>query len=88
MQLTRKQLKQIISEEVENIANESDEIETLLENYQEAYSDENSEYISKEALIDFLEIMEEQKIPKSAFEAFIFNLPEEKTLNVLKEVVE
>ena len=89
MQLTRKQLKQIISEEVENVANEQDEVETLLEGYSSAYTEEaSSEYISKEALIDFLEVLEENKIPRSAFEAFMVNLPEEIVLPILKEVVE
>lgn len=88
MQLTRKQLKQIISEEVENVANEQDEVETLLEGYSNAYAEEDSEYVSKEALIDFLEVLEENKIPRSAFEAFMVNLPEEIVLPILKEVVE
>ena len=89
MQLTRKQLKQIISEEVENVANESDEMETLLEGYSYGYSeDQSSEYVSKEALIDFLEVLQENQIPKAAFEAFMLNLPEEIVLPILKEVVE
>lgn len=87
MQITKGQLKQIIAEEMENIANEADEVETLVESYSAAYeADESS--VSKEALIDFLEILEEERIPKSALEAFINNLPEEIVTPLLKEVVE
>lgn len=88
MQLTRKELKQIISEEIENVANEKDEVETLLENYSSSYEDSDSEYISKDALIDFLEVMSESKIPKAAFEAFMNNLPEDNISPILKEALE
>ncbi len=87
MQLTRKQLKQIISEEIENVANEPDEIETLLEGYSSSY-EEDENFISKQAIIDFLEVMSENKIPKIAFEAFMNNLPEEDVTPVLKEALE
>lgn len=89
MQITKKQLKQIISEEVENIASEKDEFETLLENYSEAYTDsKDSDFVSKDALIDFLEVLEEEKVPKIAFEAFMSNLPEESVVKILKETLE
>ena len=87
MQLTRKQLKQIISEEIENVANETDEVEALLEGYSDAYQVDD-EYVSKEALIDFLEVMKESKIPKIAFEAFMNNLEEESVTPILKEALE
>lgn len=87
MQITKGQLKQIIAEEMENISNEADEVETLIEGYTASYEiDEES--VSKEALIDFLEVLEEQRIPKSAIEAFMNNLPEEMVAPLLKEVVE
>lgn len=87
MQITKGQLKQIIAEELENVANEKDEVETLVESYSVAYEiDENT--VSKEALIDFLEVLEETKIPKIALEAFMANLPEEVVCPLLKEVVE
>lgn len=88
MQLTRKQLKQIISEEIENVANEPDEVEALLEGYSTAYQDANEEYVSKDALIDFLHVMSENKIPKAAFEAFMNNLPEQEVTPILKEALE
>jgi hypothetical protein len=89
MQITKKQLKQIISEEVENIASEKDEFETLLENYSDAYADsKDSDFVSKDALIDFLEVLEEEKVPKIAFEAFMSNLPEESVVKILKETLE
>jgi hypothetical protein len=87
MQLTRKQLKEIIAEEIEYVASERDEYETLVEGYYNSYEvDEDS--VSKEALMDFLEVMEESKIPKAAFEAFMANLPEQISKPLLKEVVE
>ncbi len=89
MQLTRKQLKQIISEEIENVANEKDEVESLLEGYSASYEqEEESDFVSKQAVIDFLEVMSENKIPKIAFEAFMNNLPEESVTPILKEALE
>jgi hypothetical protein len=89
MQLTRKQLKQIISEEIETVANEKDEVETLLEGYSASYEEEvDSDYVSKQAIIDFLEVMSENKVPKVAFEAFMNNLPEESVTPILKEALE
>ena len=89
MQLTRKELKQIIAEEIENVANEQDELETLVEGYSSGYeSEEDSDYISKDALIDLLEVMNENKIPKVAFEAFINNLSEDSVSPILKEVLD
>jgi uncharacterized Fe-S cluster-containing MiaB family protein len=87
MQITKGQLKQIIAEEMENIKNEADELETLIEGYSAAY-EADDEFVSKEALIDFLEVLQEQKIPKVAFEAFMSNLPENIVTPLLKEVVE
>lgn len=88
MQLTKKELKQIIAEEIENVANEKDELESLLEGYSNGYESEDSDYISKDAIIDFLEVMNENKIPKVAFEAFMNNLPEDSVSPILKEVLE
>lgn len=87
MQLTRKQLKQIISEEVEKISEEQDKLDTLLEGYVADY-DSGNETVSKEALIDFLEVMEESTIPKEALEAFMHNLSEDTVTKILSEVVE
>ena len=89
MQITKKQLKQIISEEIDTVSNEQDEFESLLENYSDAYSQSfDSDSVSKHALIDFLEVIEEQHIPRIALEAFLSNLPEQNVIKVLKEVVE
>lgn len=87
MQITKGQLKSIIAEEMENVANETDEVETLVEGYTASYEiDEDT--VSKEALIDFLEVLEETRIPKAALEAFMSSLPEEIVAPLLKEVVE
>jgi hypothetical protein len=87
MQITKKQLKEIISEEVEKISEEQEKIETLLENYAIDYGG-NDESVPKEALIDFLQIMDENAIPKHAFESFMQSLPESTVTNILSEVVE
>jgi hypothetical protein len=87
MQITKGQLKQIIVEEMENVANEEDELETLVESYSKAYKIDE-EHVSKESLIDFLEAIEETKIPKMAMEAFMAYLPEEIVIPLLKEVME
>ena len=86
MQLTRKQLKEIISEEVEKISEQEVELESLMEGYVSDYGADD-ETISKEAMIDFLEVMEESKISRQAFEAFMEHLPEEVVTSILKEVV-
>jgi hypothetical protein len=87
MQITRKQLKQIIAEETEKIAESSDKLENLFEGFVNSY-DNKDEFVDKQSLIDLLEIMEEGMIPKEAFEAFINNLPEDSAIKVLSEVVE
>ena len=86
MELTKKQLKQIISEEVEKVSNSSDSYEILVENYADGY-EANEDTISKQALIDLLEVLEESTIPREAFEAFMENLDESKISALLKEVV-
>ena len=87
MQITKGQLRQIIAEEMDNVANEEDEVEILVESYSKVYKiDEN--HVSKESLIDFLEAIEETKIPKMAMEAFMANLPDEIVIPLLKEVME
>lgn len=87
MQISKKQLKQIISEEMVNIANEKEELDTLLEGYTAGY-EADDKAVSKDALIDFLNVLEEQKIPLDAFQAFMENLPEELVTPILKEVLD
>ena len=87
MQITKKDLKQLINEEVERISNEEDKFDVLLETYAADY-ESDSETVSKQALIDFLEVLEESKIPLSAFEAFMENMPEDSVTSILSEVVD
>ncbi len=87
MQISKKQLKDIISEEMERVSTEKDNLDTLLEGYVAGYEG-NEETVSKEALIDFLEVLEESEIPYSAFAAFMENLSEQTVANILSEVVE
>lgn len=89
MQITKGELKQIIAEEVQRVQNEKDEFETLVENYAYGYAeDADAEYVSKDAVIDFLEVLEENKIPREALEAFMENLPENTVNSILKDVLE
>ncbi len=87
MQITKKLLKQIISEEAEKISESSSEMDSLLESYMSDYGSDD-EYVSKQAMMDLLEVIEETKIPKEALEMFINYLPEQSVNKVLKEVVE
>lgn len=89
MQITRGELKKIIAEEVDRVASEKDEVETLVEGYCNGYAvDPDSEYVSKEAVIDFLEVLEESNIPRDAVEAFMQNLSENCVTGILREVLE
>jgi hypothetical protein len=87
MQITKKQLKQIISEEMDVVANEQDGLDTLLEGYAAGY-ELQEDTVSKEALIDFLDVLQETRIPYSAFQAFMENLPESTVAQILSEVVD
>jgi hypothetical protein len=89
MQITRGELKQIIAEEVQRVEKEKDHTETLVESYAYGYAeDADAEFVSKDAIIDFLEVLEESQIPREALEAFMENLPEGMVQNVLKDVLE
>lgn len=85
MQITKKQLKQIITEEIEDISDKERKTQELMENYISEYSTEE-DYVSKQALIDLLEVLEETKIPKEAFEMFVEYLPENSVNSILEEV--
>lgn len=87
MQISKKQLKQIISEEMETVANEKDKLDSLLEGYTAGY-EADEQTVSKEALVDFLNVLEESRIPLSAFQAFMDNMPEQSVSAILSEVVD
>lgn len=87
MNITKGELRKLVAEETIRVKEGKDELETLVEGYSAAYEcDEDT--ILKEALIDFLEVLDETRIPRIAFEAFMKNLPEELISPILKEVVE
>lgn len=88
MQITRGQLKQIISEELEKIESEEFEIDELLNEFAEIYSDSDSEYVTSDSVVDFLEALEETKIPKAALYAFMTALPQDKVKSILRESLE
>lgn len=87
MQITLGQLRRLISEEAHRIKEGKDECEALVESYTDSYSVDD-DYVSKDALIDFVQALDEEKIPKIALEAFMANLPDETVTALLKEVVE
>ncbi len=86
MQITKGEIKKIIAEEMELLQKEDGQFDSLLEEFLSAYSiDEN--HVSKEALVDFLEVLEENKISKDVFSLLATYFPREKTATVLKEVL-
>jgi len=87
MKITKGKLKEIIAEEVAVIREKKDGLETLIESYAASY-ETDTDNVSKEAIIDFLEALDEKKIPKIALEAFMRYLPEDSVSSLLKEVVE
>lgn len=87
MQTTLGELRKIITEEIERASEGLDKVETLTEGYARGYS-VDSDTVSKEALIDFLEVLEEGVIPREAFDAFMENLPEHMIENVIGDVLE
>jgi hypothetical protein len=87
MQITKKQLKQLISEEVENISEETARFEQLVESYvTETGGDSDS--VPKQAIIDLLEVLDEETISRDAFDYLVESLNNEKISELLSEVVE
>ncbi len=86
MQITKGELKQIISEELEKIESEENEIDSLLNEFVDLYSSEqDDEYVTTDSVVDFLEALDESQIPKSALYAFLSALPQEAVKTILKE---
>ena len=89
MEITKGRLREIISEELESSSKEDKEITRLMETYIEAYNDGvKMDTVPKEAVIDFLEVLEEERVPVEIFEAIMNNIPQKKIKNILREVVE
>ena len=89
MEITKGRLREIISEELESSSKEDKEITRLMETYIEAYNDGvKMDTVPKEAVIDFLEVLEEERVPVEIFEAIMNNIPQKKIKSILKEVVE
>jgi len=86
MQITKGELKQIISEELEKLETDEHEIDSLLNEFVEIYSvTENDEYVTSDSVVDFLEALDETYLPKSALFAFLSALPQDRVKTVLKE---
>lgn len=89
MEITKGRLREIISEELESSSKEDKEITRLMETYIEAYNDGvKMDTVPKEAVIDFLEVLEEERVPVEIFEAIMNNIPQKKIKSILREVVE
>ena len=89
MEITKGRLREIISEELESSSKEDKEITRLMETYIQAYNDGvKMDTVPKEAVIDFLEVLEEERVPVEIFEAIMNNIPQKKIKSILKEVVE
>jgi len=89
MEITKARLKQIIEEEIEMSAKEDRELTSLMESYIEAYNDGvKKDTISKEAIVDFLDMLQEQELPIEIFESIVNSVSESKIKGLLQEVVE
>jgi hypothetical protein len=86
MEITKGELKKIISEELEKIESEEFEIDNMLNEFVDIYSIEGYEdYVTSDSVADFMEALNETHIPKSALYAFLSALPQEKVKTILKE---
>ena len=86
MQVPKAEVKKIIAEEIEQIENENAHMDSLLEEYLSAYS-LDEENVSKEAVLDLMEMLGETKIPKLAIAKLLEYLPKENVAEVLGEVL-
>lgn len=87
MQITKKQLKQLISEEAEKLSEDTAKLNKLVEGYVAGYGG-NDDTVPKEALIDLLEVLEEDAIPRYAFDQLVESMNDEKVSELLSEVLE
>ncbi len=88
MQISKDELRKIIREEVERSEREDVVLENLVESYAEAYASSQEGYVSKESVVDFLEVLDENKIPVEALQAFLAFLPEDSVRGILREALE
>lgn len=87
MQISKDELKKIIREEVERSEKEDIYLDSLVESYADAYSVEEG-FVSKDSVMDFLEVLDESKIPVEALQAFLAFLPENSVKGILREALE
>jgi hypothetical protein len=89
MEITKGRLREIISEELELSSKEDKELSRLMESYIEAYNDGvKVDTVPKEAVVDFLEVLDAERLPVEIFEAIVNNIPHKTIKKILKEVVE
>ncbi len=89
MEITKGRLREIISEELELSSKEDKELSRLMESYIEAYNDGlKVDTVPKEAVVDFLEVLDAERLPVEIFEAIVNHIPQKTIKKILKEVVE
>jgi len=89
MEITKGRLREIISEELELSSKEDKELSRLMESYIEAYNNGvKVDTVPKEAVVDFLEVLDAERLPVEIFEAIVNNIPQKTIKKILKEVVE
>jgi hypothetical protein len=87
MQITKGELKQIIAEELEKIESQEHELDGLMNEYIDIYSSDD-DTVTVDSVVDFLEALNEEQIPKSALYAFLSALPQNNVKGILKEALE
>ena len=89
MEITKGRLREIISEELELSSKEDKELSRLMESYIDAYNDGlKVDTVPKEAVVDFLEVLDAERLPVEIFEAIVNHIPQKTIKKILKEVVE
>lgn len=89
MKLTKGEVKKIISEELEKIKSEDSDHDSLVEEFSSVYTvKENKDFVDKEAVIDLLNLLEENTIPADVFKLVVDCFPQQTINKVLKEALE
>ena len=89
MEITRQKLRQIINEEIELQEQEDKKLSRLFESYVNiSNSGIKKQTISKEAVIDFLSVLNEESLPIETFEAIVNTLPSDSVKSLLESLLE
>jgi hypothetical protein len=89
MEITKERLRQIINEEIELQEKEDTKLSRLFESYVNISNyGIKQQTIDKEAIINFLTVLKEDKLPIETFEAIVNTLPSESVKSLLEELLE